>query len=65
MSQVARILKQARKMPYLVRSADHVDTAAEGIAADRIAPVIPCSAVTGEVRSRTLEARLFVRFFVA
>jgi hypothetical protein len=54
MSQVSRVLRQAHKQPYLVRDMDGVAVAAKAILADRIAPVIPCSSVTGEVCLRRL-----------
>ena len=49
MDQITRILRQACKMPYLVRDLESVETVARAIAVGRIAPVITCSSVTGEV----------------
>lgn len=48
MDQIHKTLKQARKMPFVVRSQANVATAASSIMSDRITPVIPLSAVTGE-----------------
>ena len=49
MTGVSRLLRKAGKMPFMVRDMDGVETAANAVLADRIAPVIKCSSVTGEV----------------
>lgn len=48
MDNVARVLKLARKMPYVVRSMENVDTVAKTILTDRITPIFRVSNVTGE-----------------
>ena len=48
MDNVFRVLKLARKMPYVVRSMDNVDTVAKTILTDRITPIFRVSNVTGE-----------------
>lgn len=45
---IAKVLKQARKMPFLIKSAENVTTAAKAILTERITPVFQVSNVTGE-----------------
>ena len=51
--QVARVLKQARKLPLPLATAAQTAAAAAAIAADRVTPVVTMSAVTGAGVSAT------------
>jgi GTPase len=45
---INKVLKQARKMPYLIKTEEHVATAAKSILTDRITPILCISSVSGE-----------------
>jgi GTPase len=48
MEQIAKVLKLAKRLPYVVKSMDNVHTAASTILADKVTPVFRVSNVTGE-----------------
>ena len=60
LASVNKLLKAARKMPYLIRTAANIDKAASSILTERITPVLLVSAVNGDGMDnlRTLLRRL-------
>lgn len=60
LASVNKLLKAARKMPYLIRTPANIDKAAGSILTDRITPVLLVSAVSGNGMEnlRTLLRRL-------